>query len=88
MVSSLLNLTAFSRLFHLESETVPGPCSTAQTQFSVEILGNLDLPPPWHYRCADVTSPEETRMTLGNQIARKELISVILDLKSRAAELI
>lgn len=73
-------------LFHLESETVPGPCSTVQTQFSVKILDNLDLSPPQHYRCADVISPKDP-MSLGNQIARKELIFVILCLKSRAAEL-
>ena len=46
-------------LFYLESETVPGTCTTTQTQFSVEILENLDLAPSQHYSYADVTSPRD-----------------------------
>jgi len=46
-------------LFYLVYETIPGPSTTTQTQFGVEILQNLDLASSQHYSCADVTSPRD-----------------------------
>lgn len=62
-----VNLTAVSRLtafmsvmcYFISNLKLPGPCTTTQTQFSVEILENLDLAPSQHYSCADVTSPRD-----------------------------
>lgn len=67
VISSPLNLTSVSRLtdfmsvmcYFILNLKLPGPCTTTQTQFSVEILENLNLSPSQHYGCADVTSPRD-----------------------------